>query len=187
MFKNLFRNISELPAFETERLILRQLLIRDKNDMFEYSKNPEVTKYLLWKEHENAEFTAKYLKYLQPKYRRGECWEWAIVNKAENKMIGTVGFVSFDNEHNCAEVGYVISDKYWGNGYAPEALDRIISFGFGELYLNRIYARHIVGNENSGRVMQKCGMSFEGIQRKSMYIKEKYEDIAVYAIIKDEI
>ena len=187
MFKNLFCRTKDLPVLETERLVLRQLLVRDKYDMFEYSKNPEVTKYLLWREHKDIHHTAKFLKYLRSAYRRGECWEWAIVNKAENKMIGTVGFVSFDNQHNAAEVGYVISDKYWGNGYAPEALRRIINFGFDELFLNRIYARHIVGNERSGRVMQKSGMTFEGIQRKSMYIKEQYRDISLYSIIKDDI
>ena len=186
MLEKIFSLSQEFPSFETDRLLLRQLLVRDRDDMFEYAQNPEVTKYLLWYEHENSAYTARYLKYLQPRYRRGEYHDWAIINKAENKMIGTCGFVSFDNANNSAEIGYVISDKYWGNSYAPEAVGRIIEYGFEKLYLNRIYARHIVGNERSGRVMQKCGMKFEGIQRKSMYIKEKYRDIALYAITRDD-
>ncbi|MBE6688334.1 MAG: GNAT family N-acetyltransferase [Ruminococcaceae bacterium] len=186
MFKNLFWQLRDFPVLETPRLTLRQLLPRDKDDMFEYAQNPEITKYLLWYEHENVQFTAKYLKYLQPRYRRGEYHDWAIVNNEENKMIGTAGFVTFDTENNAAEIGYVISHKYHNLGYATEAVKRIINFGFEELALNRIFARHIAGNDASGRVMQKCGMTFEGIQRSSMYIKERYRDIALYAITRED-
>ncbi|MBQ9922850.1 MAG: GNAT family N-acetyltransferase [Clostridia bacterium] len=182
----LFGIFRDFPRLETDRLVLRQMLIRDKDDMYEYSCKPEITKYLLWTEHPSADYTAKYLRYMQPKYRRGEVFDWALVNKAENKMIGTCGFVRFDTENNAAEVGYVVSDKYWGKGYAAEALKRVIAFGFDELSLNRIYARHMMGNERSGRVMQKCGMRYEGIIRGSMYIKGKYCDVAQYAILKND-
>lgn len=184
--KGLFGIFSNFPVLETDRLLLRQMLVRDRDDMYEYSCKPQVTKYLLWHEHPSADYTAKYLKYMQPKYRRGEVFDWALVTKDQNKMIGTCGFVRFDAENNAAEVGYVISDKFWGNGYAAEALGRIISFGFEELSLNRIYARHMIGNDASGRVMQKCGMHYEGIIRGSMYIKEKYCDVAQYAILKND-
>lgn len=186
MFKKSFWGFNEFPVFETDRLLLRKVLLKDKEDMFEYARDPEVTKYLLWYEHPDVQYTAKYLRYLQPKYRRGEYYDWAVVNKAQDKMIGTCGFVTFDGDHNNAEIGYVISPKYRGMGYAPEAVRRIISFGFEELGLNRIYARHIVGNDPSGRVMQKSGMSFEGILRSSMYIKEQYRDIALYAVTRED-
>ena len=184
--KCLFGNSADFPVLETDRLVLRQLSVRDKNDMFEYAHKPEITEYLLWYEHESVAFTAKYLKYLQSQYRRGEYFDWALVNKAQNKMIGTCGFVSFDTSNNSAEIGYVISDAYWGRGYATEAVRRVIEYGFEELGLNRIVARHIVGNDRSGRVMQKCGMQFEGIQRRAMYIKEKYRDIAQYAVLRTD-
>lgn len=184
--KGFFSNADDFPTFETERLTLRRLLVRDKDDMFEYAHKPEVTKYLLWSEHENVAFTAKYLKYLQTKYRRGEYFDWALVTKSENKMIGTGGFVTFDVDNNSAEIGYVVSDAYWGQGYATEAVRRIIEFGFEELNLNRIVARHMVGNERSGRVMTKCGMTFEGVQRSAMYVKNRYRDIAQYAIIRED-
>ena len=184
--KGIFSFFNDFPTFETDRLILRRMLVRDKDDMYEYSANPEVTKYLLWSEHPSSDYTARYLKYMQQKYRRGEVYDWAVVNKSDNKMIGTCGFVRFDMENNAAEVGYVISDKYWGCGYAAEAVRRILRFGFDELALQRIFARHIVGNERSGRVMEKCGMKYEGILRGSMYIKEKYRDIALYAILRSD-
>ena len=186
MFGKSFWSFNDFPELETDRLLLRRLLVRDRDDMFEYAHKSEITKYLLWQEHPDPSYTARYLKYLQGCYRRGEYYDWAVVLKSQDKMIGTCGFVEFDNDNNSAEIGYVISDKFHSQGYATEAVRRAISFGFESLRLNRIVARHIVGNDASGRVMTKCGMTFEGIQRKAMYIKEQYRDIAQYAILRED-
>ncbi|MBQ9940170.1 MAG: GNAT family N-acetyltransferase [Clostridia bacterium] len=184
--RGFFSTGGTLPVLETERLILRQLLVRDRDDMYEYASNPAVTEYLMWQEHPSPEYTAKYLRYIQPRYRRGELFDWAIVLREQNKMIGTCGFCGFDTTHNCAEAGYVVSDRYWGQSYAAEALNAVIDFGFSELSLQRIFARHIVGNCRSGKVMEKCGMQYEGIMRGSMYIKNRYRDVAVYAILRED-
>jgi RimJ/RimL family protein N-acetyltransferase len=80
----------------------------------------------------------------------------------------------------------VINPAYRGNGYACEALERVLKFGFEVLELNRIEAKYIVGNDASRRVMEKCGMKFEGVARQSMLIKGKYRDIGKYAILKSE-
>ena len=101
-------------------------------------------------------------------------------------MIGTCGFTRFDYENNAAEVGYVINPEYRGRGIAPEALARVLEFGFTELKLNRIEARYIVGNEVSRRVMEKCGMTYEGTARGRMLIKGVRHDIAYCSILKDE-
>ena len=101
-------------------------------------------------------------------------------------MIGTCGFTSFDFRNNSAEVGYVLNRSYWGKGIAPEALDAVIAFGFDELILRRIEAKFIIGNDNSRRVMEKCGMQFEGVLRSSMMVKHEYRDIGICSILSDE-
>lgn len=183
ILKRYFRHI---PTIETKNLILRKIKVSDYTDMFEYSSLDSVTEYLTWSSHKNDDYTKRYLKLVQDQYYDGEFYDWAVVLRSENKMIGTCGFTSFDFANNAGEVGYVINPKYAGKGYATEALLKIMHVGFMTFNLHRIYARHMDGNDASRRVMEKCGMTYEGCARSSMYIKGKYRSIHTCAIISNE-
>lgn len=180
------RTFSKLPSLETPRLLLRRMNVYDAADMYEYARLEEVTRYLLWYPHPDAGYTKRYLEQLQTEYRHGEFYDWALVCKPYMKMIGTCGFTSIDLDNNRAEIGYVLNPAYWGAGLAPEAVRRVLDFGFRELRLNRIEARYMRGNDRSRRVMEKCGMSFEGMQRSLLFVKEQYRDVGVCSILYDE-
>ena len=184
--ETLTKIIKKMPELQTERLLLRRMKISDYSDMYEYSRLSIVTKYLLWNEHPDIKYTKDYLTFVQSQYRSGEFFDWAIVEKATNKMIGTCGFAKLDFENNSAEIGYVINPNYWRRGYATESVKKVIQFGFETLNLHRIEARYIVGNEVSRRVMEKCGMSFEGIHRSSVYVKGKYVSVGYCAILAED-
>ncbi len=176
----------KFPTLETSRLILRKMKVSDAEDMYEYAHIPQVTQYLTWTEHPDVHFTRRYLDYIRTQYADGEFFDWAIVLKDSGKMIGTCGFTSFDIPNNSAEVGYVVSPEYRGNGYAPEAVCRVMRFGFTELNLHRISARYMDGNTASRAVMDKCGMRYEGCAKNSMYVKGIYRSIHTCAILSDE-
>jgi len=176
----------DIPTLRTDRILMRRLLKTDAEDMYEYSCDPLVTRYLLWDVHPDVRYTKRYLAYLQTRYYAGEFYDWALVDKRQNKMFGTCGFTSFDFENNSAEVGYVLNPRYWHAGLAAEALFEVMKFGFLVLGLHRIEARYIVGNDKSRRVMEKLGMTFEGIHRDSMFVKGKYVSVGVCAILKNE-
>lgn len=180
---SIFSNITTLT---TERLTLRRMKTADWRDMYEYAKEPAVTEYLLWEPHRSPEQTQDYLRFLQTRYRTGDFYDWALIDNEKKKMIGTCGFASLDFVNNSAEVGYVLNPAYWGMGIAAEALRCVMEFGFMELNVHRIEAKYIIGNDRSRRVMEKCGMTFEGVSRSSMYIKGRYRDIGVCSIISDE-
>lgn len=80
----------------------------------------------------------------------------------------------------------MISKDYWGMGIATEAVKELFKFGFNNMELIRIQARCFVENIGSARVMEKSGMSFEGINRKSMFVKGKHHDLKMYSILKEE-
>ena len=101
-------------------------------------------------------------------------------------MVGTCGFTAFNCTSDSAEVGYVLNPSYWGKGIATEALTRVLQFGFEELKLNRIEAKFIQGNDRSRRVMEKVGMTFEGVMRESMMIKGNYMNIGICSILRSE-
>ncbi len=184
--KNKENIYSAMPELDCDRLLLRKMSVFDSDDMFEYAQSEQVTKYLLWSPHESLSYTEQYLTYVRSRYTEGDFFDWAVVLKSEEKMIGTCGFANIDIENNCAEIGYVINPKYHGNGYAAEAVARVIRYGFEVLELNRIEAKYMVGNEASRKVMEKCNMTFEGINKESMLVKGEYRDIGRCAILKNE-
>jgi len=187
MKKHFIYNIfSRIPILETDRLVLRRMKIDDAEDMFDYARRADVTKYLTWDCHPNEAYTKDYLRYIQKQYEDGEFYDWAVVDKASGKMIGTCGFTSFDDDNNSAEIGYVLNPDYWGDGFATEAVGEILKFGFRRLNLHRIQAKYMEGNDGSRRVMEKCGLSFEGTLRSSMYIKGNYRTVSICAILRDE-
>ena len=175
-----------IPTLTTERLELRKMCVSDAVDMYDYAKRREVTKYLLWSPHPSAEYSKTFLKFVSKKYRSGQFYDWALVERSSGKMIGTCGFTSIDIEHKKGEIGYVINPDFWGLGYAPEAALEMLRFGFSELELNRIECRFMKENEASFKVMKKLNMTFEGYMRDAMYVKGEYRTIGVCSILKDE-
>ena len=184
--ETVYKLFSNIPELRTKRLILRKLLVRDADDMYEYAKRSDVTKYLTWNPHPNRSYTKEYLEYVATRYASGEFYDWAVIEIKSGKMIGTCGFTRFDFASNSAEVGYVLNPECWGHEYAPEALREVIRFGFTTLGLNRIEAKHIEGNVASRRVMEKVGMTYEGTLRRSLYLRGEYRNVCICSILKSE-
>ena len=91
----------------------------------------------------------------------------------------------FDKNNTSAEIGYVINPAYWNKGYATEAGSMVIRLGFIELDLNRIEARHMIGNDSSGRVMEKCGMKFTHFSKaKAKFGSDELCDVKCYEMKK---
>lgn len=187
MKKEIIYNIfSNIPTLETERFLLRKLSLDDTDDMFEYAKRSDVTKFLTWSPHPDKAFTFDYLAYLQNRYKTGDFFDWAIVCKESAKMIGTCGFTRFFFQHNGAEIGYVINPDYHGQGIATEVVGRVIKYGFENLALERIEGKFMIENLASRRVMEKNGMLFEGVRRNGMLIKGEYVNVGTCAIIRED-
>ena len=184
--EKIYRVFSHLPELTTERLTLRKMLVADTSDMYEYASRQDVTTYLTWQPHPDRDYTREYLQYLGSRYSAGMFYDWAVVYEPDCKMIGTCGFTSFNCSSDSAEVGYVLNPEYWGRGIAVEALERILAFGFEELGLHRIEARFIDGNDRSRRVMEKAGMSFEGVMREAMLVKGSYVNVGICSILESE-
>lgn len=184
--ETIYRIFSHMPELETERLTLRPMRVCDAADMYDYAHRPEVTRYLLWSPHPDVQHTRRYLEYLATRYRLGQFYDWALIDKASGCMIGTCGFVRFEIAHNSAEIGYVLNPDYHGKGLMTEAVKRVLRFGFSVLGLQRVEARYMVENAASRRLMERVGMSFEGIHRRMMLVKGQYRDIGICAILANE-
>ena len=177
---------SNLPVLETERLRLRPLSMRDERDMYRYASDPAVSRHVLWDAHESPRQTRSALRASIRQYRNGAPSSFAIERKRDRRMIGTIGFMWVSYEHRSGEVGYSLARDCWNQGYATEALSAVLRFGFDVLKLNRIEAQHEADNPASGRVMEKCGMKFEGTLRSRIFNKGRFSDVRLYAILRDD-
>jgi [ribosomal protein S5]-alanine N-acetyltransferase len=176
--------LKDLPTLETERLILRKMVLNDAEAVFAYASNSEVSRYTLWETHRSIEDSRAFLEFATQKYENGGEPDWGIVYRGNGCLVGACGLVNWEAEHARAEVGFVLSREYWGRGLMSEAVRAILRFGFERMNLNRIEARCIAENAASARVMEKVGMVYEGTLRQREYIKGTYRDIKLYAILK---
>ncbi len=176
----------DLPTLETERLILRRLSMSDAGDVFAYASDAEVARHVSWKAHGTIEDSRAFLAAIIEQYHNGHVAGWGVEHRADKQLIGTAGFMSWNIDHARAEIGYAIGRSYWNAGYMSEAVREIIRFGFERMELNRIEARCMVENIGSARVMEKCGMHYEGTLRQQMFVKGAYRDLKMYSILRDD-
>lgn len=175
---------ARLPVLETRRLILRPLTMRDAQDVYAYSCDREVARHVLWDAHRSVADSRAYLRYILRQYRDGAPSTYGIVLKETGRVVGTIGFMWYHPENQSCEVGYSLAKWLWNQGLMSEALEALIGMAFRELPLNRIEAQHDVANPPSGRVMEKCGMRYEGTLRGRIFNKGRYVDVAVYGILR---
>lgn len=173
-----------MPELRTPRLRLRKLNMRDAQDIYRYSRDPEVARHVLWDAHRSIGDSRAYLRYMLRRYRSHEPASWGIELMETGQIIGTIGFMWVQEDNAAAEVGYSLSRDHWGKGYMTEALRAVIQYGFDHMSLNRIEAQHETTNPASGAVMRKCHMQHEGTLRSRLYNKGKYVDVELYAILK---
>ncbi len=178
--------MKEQPAIETKRLILRphnlddapelQRLIGDRDIAFTTTNIPHP--------YEDG-MAEEWIQARQEKFEKGEKAEFAIVHRAQGRLIGGVG-LSIDMQNESTEIGYWIGKPYWGQGYCTEAARAVLEYGFEVLGLNRVHSRHFTRNPASGRVMQKIGMKHEGHLRQAIKKWGKFEDWEIYGILRGE-
>lgn len=175
-------------TLESERLILRRFRLDDAPFMFEnWANDPDVTKYLMWPRHESVDVSKGVLTEWTNKYDNKDFYEWAVTVKENGDIpIGSISVVDKNETAMTAHIGYCIGKKWWNKGITSEALKTVMSFLFNQVKVNRIDSRHDPRNPNSGKVMMKCGMKYEGTLRESDYNNQGICDASHYAILAKE-
>lgn len=170
---------------ETERLILTEWgddFENEKQFLLKNFNNLNVVKSLFNPPFPYTEENAEdWIRTRQKRMEEGNyCFK--IIRKTDNKILGNINLDIREYKIN-GEVGYWIEEESWKNGYATEALKAVIDFGFKKLKLHKIYAKHYVDNPASGRVMQKCGMKYEGTQKEQILTHGVFHDLDFYGIV----
>ena len=172
---------------ETDRLILRRFVVEDAEAMYKnWAADEDVTKYLTWQAHSSLEVSKSVIEDWVGSYS-DENYLWAIVLKANgDEPIGSIAVVDMKSEVSMAHIGYCIGKAWWHKGIMSEALKAVMDFLFDVVDVQRIESRHDPRNPNSGKVMKKCGMKYEGTLRRSDRNNQGICDACYYGLLKSE-
>ena len=173
---------------ETDRLILRKYVSEDATAMYKnWASDSEVTKFLMWKTHSNEEVSQNITDEWVKEYSNDNYYHWAIVLKDNaDEPIGDIAVVHMNENVSMMHIGYCIGRTWWHQGITSEALKAVMDYLFDVVGANRIESRHDPKNPNSGKVMQKCGMKYEGTLRSSDWNNQGTCDACYYALLKTE-
>ncbi len=157
---------------ETDRLFLREFKISDAKKMWELNSDEDVLKYTGDKPFESIESTKQFIIEYQD-YRKNGFGRWAVIDKSKNEFIGWCGLKL--NEKNLIDIGFRFFKQKWNKGYATEAAQACINYGFDSLNIKEIVGRADKENKSSIRVLEKLNMTFwkvnscEGINNAVYY------------------
>ena len=172
---------------ETDRLLLRAILLSDAQSLYELVSDEEVLKYLSGiPVYTGKEMAVDYIKNkLTKKYQNADFYDWAVVLKSENKIIGRICVYKQDDERRMADLVWYLNGNYRNRGYISEAVKAVINHLF-EIGFERIEAFADVENKASTKVMAKVGMQYEGTLRTyDCRSEDSLYDAEVWSIIKE--
>ena len=172
---------------ETKRLVLRQFQKNDAEAMFkDWESDSKVTEFLRWKTALSVKEAEQVLEEWVKRYEAIDFYQWAIVLKEIEEPIGSISVVGKNEKLDMVHIGYCIGSKWWHQGITSEAFQAIISFFFEEVGVNRIESQHDPNNPNSGLVMKKCGLKYEGTLRQADWSNRGIVDACIYSLLKSE-
>lgn len=175
-----------IPTIVTERLVLRPFTLGDAPTVQSLAGSREIADTTLNIPHPYPDGAAeKWITAHQDIYETTGSISWAITMNDSGEIIGCISLV-VDRKYERAELGYWIAKSHWGQGYCTEAAKAVLSYGFRQINLNRVYAFYLSRNPASGKVMQKIGMRKEGEMRQHIKKWNCYEDLQYYGILNSE-
>jgi [ribosomal protein S5]-alanine N-acetyltransferase len=174
-------------TLKTQRLILRDFQETDWEAVHRYGGDPEVVRYMIWGPN-SEEDTKDYIQKMSLQQLDQPRWNFdlAVILNTDNQLIGACGIHVLNHQNREGCIGYCFNKHFWAQGYASEAAKAMLSFGFEQLGLHRISATCDIENIASKRVLEKIGMQREGCLRSHQFIKGKWRDSLIYAILESE-
>jgi len=179
--------VSATPTLRTARLVLGSFSPEDATELQRLAGAREIADTTVSIPHPyDLDHALALIGQQRREAVRGRATNFAIRLLADGPLIGSAGLRDIDPEHLQAELGFWMGREWWGQGYAREAAAAVIRFGFDSLGLNRICAHHMARNPAAGKVLQALGMLQEGLLRQRVRKWGVYEDVVLYAIVRDD-
>ena len=177
----------EQPLLETARLRLRPIRPSDAPAIQRAAADRRIADTMISILHPYPSDEAeRYVARQQAEQAAGRSVAFAIEKKAKGWFCGLIELRDIDREHSLGELSFWLAVDAWGKGFMSEAVHEVVRYGFEGLGLNRLYAYHMLRNPASGRILEKCGFTQEGLLRQRVRKWAKFEDVALWAILRQQ-
>ena len=180
------RDAERLPTLDTPRLRLRAVVPADVPDLFTVFGDPDVCRYWSRPALPDLAAAAALQREIAALFAERSLFQWAIADRASDRLVGTCTLAELSVEHRRAAVGYALRRDAWGRGYGTEALRALLAFAFDGLGLHRIEADVDPRNARSIRVLERLGFRPEGVQRERYHMLGEVQDAALYGLLAPE-
>ena len=168
---------------QTQRLNLRKLTIDDVDDLYEIFSDELALKYWSESAYTNIKQCSDMIEKNLEYWDEGTSMCLALEQKLDKKVIGTITVFAFHEQSRRAELGYILSRKYWKTGLMSEAVDAAIKFSFNELNLNRLEADIDPDNLGSAALLKKYGFKLEGYLKERWIVNDVVTDSELYGLL----
>jgi [ribosomal protein S5]-alanine N-acetyltransferase len=169
------------PTLESERLVLRPYRLQDAPDVQRLAGDRRIADTTTTVPHPYPDGAAQvWMARHASVFEAGTGAAFAVTLKANGALLGTVSLLELSAQHARAELGYWMGVPFWGQGYCSEAVQRLLAFAHADLSVTRIVARYFARNLASARVLEKAGLTREGLLAKHTFKNGRYEDVLLY-------
>ncbi len=172
-----------IPNIQTPRLLLRQLERSDAEELFVYAQDERVARPGMWEPYSSFADCAAHIDQLIASYESYLMW-WALVHRADDRLIGRVEISRWSRENARAELSYALHHDYWGQRLMTEAVTAAIEYGWNTLDLHRLEATVLPNNLASIRLLTSLGMEREGTMRHHRMLWGEWVDVDLYSMIR---
>jgi ribosomal-protein-alanine N-acetyltransferase len=169
------------PELSTERLLLRRLVLSDREQLLQLRSDEQVNKYLDRPKSTTTEECIAFVHKIDDQLKTG-CYYWVISLKTDKVLMGTICLWNFETEKGTADLGYELSPAHHGKGIMLEAVKSVVDFGFNVIGLKVILALTHPQNEASRRLLKRAG--FEEDLNYGYVSKDDAGEEAVYFLVR---
>lgn len=152
----LHRTFTPFPILTTERLTLRQLSIKDEQEIFILRSDSNINKYLDRQTANTIDDARNFIKKITENINNNDSLYWAITFSNKHTLIGTICLFSFSDENDFCEIGYELLTHYQGNGIMQEALEKVMDYAFNTIKVQKMEALFHRDNQRSINLLEKC-------------------------------
>ena len=172
----------------SKRMILKEITRSDLEQIHDLQSKPEIDEFNTLGIPQSIEITKERLRQLidAQKELPRKSYNWKIIEKETDEFIGQCGFNLSLNRFKLGEIYYNLLPEYWGKGYATEVARLLVETGFKHFHLHKVEAGVATENIRSIKVLEKAGMTREGLRRKILPIRGEWKDNYHYAIVEDD-
>jgi ribosomal-protein-alanine N-acetyltransferase len=176
----------QFPTLETERLVLREIVHADAEDIFSIFSDEETMQYWSCRKYTSIDQASRLIEGIARQVRENTGINWAITVRGEGRLIGKCGYNEWRKAHRRGDISYIVARDLWGKGLVSEALCAVLDYGFDQMNLHSIEAGVTPGNDASMRMLTRLGFRLEGHLRESFLVEDTFVDSLIYSLLRKD-